>query len=292
MSEIDCYQFDGYRFYVSGGYLEHEGEQVPIQPLAGRVLALLLKSRGTVVTHETFAMEAWGQKGLSDGILSNQILSLRKIFGDAGDTYIKTAPRRGYRFEGPVRPCSGGHDGTLVNYFDRFGFFEDYTERFSELFPRTKSLTLHFIHSRRWRENHRHELNAFLERPDSRMTVFLPNLDNELLMDGLRSGFLDGPAIPHLTLEAYRDFADYSVRFPGQVSIWRFAHYPTYSFYLFDAVLIAAMYPTVVARHQVPTLELSPESPYWRFFEDDRKVLRLESEELSKTKVGKLISIK
>jgi DNA-binding winged helix-turn-helix (wHTH) protein len=291
MSDVDCYQFDGFRFYVPGGYLTHEGTPIPIQPLTSRVLAILLRNSGAVVLKDTFAAEAWGQKHLLGGTLSNQVLSLRKIFETFGDTYIRTAPGRGYRFEGRVHPCSGGHDGTFVNYFDRFGFFEDYTERFSELFPRTKRLTLHFIHSRRWRENHRHGLNAFLDRPDAQLTVFLPNLDNELLMAGLKEGFLDGAAIPHLTKEAYQDFADYYSRYPGKVSIRRFDHYPTYSFYLFDEVLIAAMYPTVVARHQVPTLEVSPESPYWIFFEEDRKIL-FESEELSKAKVRKIISNK
>lgn len=291
MSDIDCYEFDGFRFYVNGGYLTHDEDPIPIQPKTAQVLTVLLRNNGVLVSRDTFAAEAWKLQFLSEGSLSNQISALRKIFERYGDTYIKTEPKRGYRFESIVRPCSGSHDGTLVDCFDRYGFFEDYTPRFSELFTKTNNVVAYFIHSRRWRENHRHELNAFLAKPDARLTVFLPNLDNKVLMDGLRADFLDGPSIPHWTKEAYQDFAEYYFNFPGKVSVRRYDHYPTYSFYLFDEVLIAAMYPTVIARRQVPTLELSPESPYWTFFKDDRKIL-LKIKELSKAKLAKIRSNK
>ena len=106
-------------------------------------------------------------------------------------------------------------------------------------------------------------------------------------MEGLKEGFLDGQSIPHLTKEAYQHFPEYYFAFPARVSIRKVNHYPNYSFYLFDDVLITAMYPTVVAKHQVPTLELAPESPYWTFFEDDRKDL-LMTKELSKSKLTRI----
>lgn len=287
ISEVTCYEFDAFRFYVNGGYLTHEGHPISIQPQMAQVLSVLLRNAGSVVSKDSLLAEAWTVSVEGQGA-GQQIYLLRKLFLTYGKRrYIETEKKRGFRFDGSVRPCPGSHDGNLVSYFSRHGFFEDYTERFSELFAQAESLTVYFIHSRRWRENHRHEINAFLARPDSRLTVFLPNLENEVLMEGLKEGFLDGQSIPHLTKEAYQDFAEYYFAFPGRVSIRKFDHYPNYSFYLFDDVLITAMYPTVVAKHQVPTLELAPESPYWTFFEDDRKDL-LMTKELSKSKLTRI----
>lgn len=287
ISEVSCYEFDGFRFYVNGGYLTHEGHRIPIQLQMAQVLKVLLTNAGEIVSRDSLLTEAWDVM-VDDQGASQQVYLLRKLFLKYGKKrYIETEKKRGFRFEGKVRPCPGSHDGNLVSYFSRHGFFEDYTDRFSELFAEADNVMVYFIHSRRWRENHRHELNSFLAKPDARLTVFLPNLDNKVLMEGLKAGFLDGSSIPQLTKEAYQDFAEYYFNFPGKVSVRRFDHYPNYSFYLFDDVLITAMYPTVVARHQVPTLEVSPESPYWTFFEYDRKIL-FESKELSKAKLAKI----
>lgn len=291
ISDVDCYEFDAFRFYVNGGDLSYDGKSIRIQPMMAKVLTLLLQHSGAVVPKDVFYAEVWQLEVVRDANLCFQIYLLRKIFREYGDPYIKTEQKRGFRFEGKVRPCPGSHGGELVSFFSRHGFFEDYTHQFSQLFANARNVMVYFIHSRRWRENHRHELNAFLAKADARLTVFLPNLDNKVLMAGLRADFLDGPWIPHWTKEAYQDFAEYYFNFPGKVSIRRYDHYPTYSFYLFDEVLIAAMYPTVIARRQVPTLQLSTESPYWTFFEDDRKTL-LEIKELSKAKLEKIRSNK
>ncbi len=287
ISEVTCYEFDSFRFYVDGGYLTHEGHPIPIQKQMAQVLSVLLRNAGSIVSKDSLLAEAWTVSIEGEGA-GQQIYLLRKLFLKYGiRRYIETEKKRGFRFDGKVRPCPGSHDGNLVSYFSRHGLFEDYTERFSELFAQAASLTVYFIHSRRWRENHRHEINAFLARPGTQLTVLLPNLDNEVLVEGLKAGFPDGQSIPHLIKEAYQDFVEYYFTFPGKVSIRRIDHYPTYSFYLFDEILIAAMYPTVVPKHQVPTLELSAESPYWTFFEKDRKVL-LMARELSKSRLTKI----
>jgi TolB-like protein len=57
-----------------------------------------------VVTKEQFLTTVWTDSFVGDGVLSVNILNLRKVLGARGgaERFIKTIPRRGYRFIAPV----------------------------------------------------------------------------------------------------------------------------------------------------------------------------------------------
>src|SRR5690554_6662581 len=88
----------------------------------------------------------------------------------------------------------------------RIGSFGTFFNRFDQLLAETSSLSLYFIHSRRWRENHDAAIRAFVRRPDVTLDIFLPDVENHELMFSLARHFDDGPLIPGLIVDAYRYF--------------------------------------------------------------------------------------
>jgi hypothetical protein len=71
-------------------------------------------------------------------------------------------------------------------------YFNEFSDEFDSLIENTESITLYFIHSRRWRENHLDQLANFLDRRKNQLTVILPNLANVELIRALKEHFDDG----------------------------------------------------------------------------------------------------
>jgi hypothetical protein len=156
------------------------------------------------------------------------------------------------------------------------GPFTGLVPRFEELIGAAGRMTLYFIHSRRWRENHDASIKAFLGREGSSLEVFLPDLENHELMFSLQKHFDDGPLIPALVIDAYRYFARLAREFPRPVQVWLFGRYPTYSFYQFDQRAIIALYSNSVAKKELPAFEIVADSFLGRFLAEDIADLRKE----------------
>ena len=81
------------------------GDAVPLTPKAFLTLLVLLQNSGRTVEKEELLREVWPGTFVEEGNLTVTIFMLRKSLGE-GKTeqkYIKTVPRRGYRFIAPVR---------------------------------------------------------------------------------------------------------------------------------------------------------------------------------------------
>jgi len=81
------------------------GDAVPLTPKAFLTLLVLLQNSGRTVEKEELLKEVWPGTFVEEGNLTVTIFMLRKSLGE-GKTepkYIKTVPRRGYRFVAPVR---------------------------------------------------------------------------------------------------------------------------------------------------------------------------------------------
>lgn len=161
--------------------------------------------------------------------------------------------------------------------------FVDFVEEFKVLLGSARRLSLYFIHSRRWRENHNDQIVEFIERAGTQLEVFLPNLGNSSLIRLLQAHFDDGPQIPGFVADAYRYFGELTDRYPGRVLIRRYDHYPSYSFYRFDDEAVIAFYPNTPARRGVPALRIRNDSPFGRFLENDLAELRLQCPEATET---------
>lgn len=156
------------------------------------------------------------------------------------------------------------------------GAFAGFILRFDELIGASARMALFFIHSRRWRENHDAAIKRFMEREESALEVFLPDLENHELMFSLEKHFDDGPLIPAMVADAYRYFARLAREYGKPVEIRLFGRYPTYSFYRFDDRAVIALYSNAVAKKELPAFEVSRDSFLGRFLDADIDDLRAE----------------
>jgi eukaryotic-like serine/threonine-protein kinase len=94
------FDFDEFRVDATERLLLREGEIVPLTQKAFDVLLNLIERRGQVVEKEELMRQVWAGSFVEEGNLTQNIYTLRKALGKTpdGDEYIKTLPRRGYRF--------------------------------------------------------------------------------------------------------------------------------------------------------------------------------------------------
>jgi len=88
------------------GVLRRRGARVRLQDLPFRLLVILVRRTGAVVTREELRAELWGEATFVDAEagLNTAIAKLREALGDAADAprFIETLPKRGYRFIGSI----------------------------------------------------------------------------------------------------------------------------------------------------------------------------------------------
>ncbi len=105
MNEKHFYDFDGFRIDAGERVLLRDGQIVALTQKAFDVLLILVEGRGRIVTKDELMNQVWPDAFVEEGNLSQNIYTLRKMLGEtpAGDDYIKTVPRRGYRFAATVK---------------------------------------------------------------------------------------------------------------------------------------------------------------------------------------------
>lgn len=102
------------------GCLIADGAEIPLRPKTFAILSCLAANPGRLVSKDELIRTVWRGALVSDDVLVQSIGELRRALGEKGATYIRTVPRRGYRFDaevslavnspapasGPVRPAS------------------------------------------------------------------------------------------------------------------------------------------------------------------------------------------
>lgn len=97
--------FDGFELDAAAGELRRQGERVKLPPQPFRVLELLVRHSGEVVTRADLRERIWSDAFVDfEQGLNFCIRQIREALGDTADTprFIETLPRRGYRFLLPV----------------------------------------------------------------------------------------------------------------------------------------------------------------------------------------------
>jgi TolB-like protein/DNA-binding winged helix-turn-helix (wHTH) protein/Flp pilus assembly protein TadD len=88
------------------GTLTRDGSPVKLQPQPFKVLALLLRRAGEVVTRDEIRLEVWGEDTFVnfDQGLAYCLNQIRGALGEQAQAaqFVQTLPRRGYRFLAPV----------------------------------------------------------------------------------------------------------------------------------------------------------------------------------------------
>jgi len=80
----------------------------PLTLIEYALLALLVRYRGKVLSHDALVSTVWGPDYSTLGLAKWHISHLRRKLGDSAKERIVTVHGFGYRYEPPVRGCS--HD--------------------------------------------------------------------------------------------------------------------------------------------------------------------------------------
>jgi len=102
---IRIVEFGSYQFDLDTLRLSEDGRHIPAQPKALETLRVLVRNHTRVVSKEEMLALVWHDTVVEEANLSQQIFTLRRLFGDDPERprFIATLPRRGYRFVAEVR---------------------------------------------------------------------------------------------------------------------------------------------------------------------------------------------
>jgi eukaryotic-like serine/threonine-protein kinase len=100
------YRFGPFQLDTSKATLTRNSNQLKLQDLPYRLLAILVEKPGEIVSREEVRQRLWAQDTFVefDNSLGVAIRKIRDALGDNADApcYVETVPRRGYRFLAPV----------------------------------------------------------------------------------------------------------------------------------------------------------------------------------------------
>jgi DNA-binding winged helix-turn-helix (wHTH) protein/Tol biopolymer transport system component len=90
-------------------HIRRNGDAVPVEPKAFRILLHLLRNPGRLVPKEELIAAGWGDTAVTDNSLTRNIALLRRLLGDDSrePRFIETVSTVGYRFVSPVEVVEG-----------------------------------------------------------------------------------------------------------------------------------------------------------------------------------------
>lgn len=98
------FEFSSFRVDVAERKVFRDGEVVVMTPKVFDILLVLLENRGNTVEKDDLIRQIWVDTFVEEGSLNRNISTLRKALGDdsSEQKFIKTLPKRGYRFTAQV----------------------------------------------------------------------------------------------------------------------------------------------------------------------------------------------
>jgi DNA-binding winged helix-turn-helix (wHTH) protein/Tfp pilus assembly protein PilF len=110
--------FGPFRLDLITGELQRSGIALKLQPQPAKLLVLLVKHAGQLVTRDQIRRAVWGDDTFVDFDQSVNfcIRQIRNVLHDQADTpcYVETIPRRGYRFVAPVQTAADAPDAGVT----------------------------------------------------------------------------------------------------------------------------------------------------------------------------------
>jgi len=103
-----CYVFGEFRLDGAERRLLRAGTPISLPPKILDTLLLLVENAGHLVEKDEFMKQLWPGTFVGEDALARNISILRKTLGESSDSqsFIATAPTRGYRFVAPVQKLS------------------------------------------------------------------------------------------------------------------------------------------------------------------------------------------
>ncbi len=113
------YEFDDFRLDVEERRLSWRDETVALKPKVVETLIALIEANGRMVKKEELMDRLWPDSHVEEANLTVNISQLRKALGQssAGETYIETIPRRGYKFSAQVKELRVEAEQLIVREF-------------------------------------------------------------------------------------------------------------------------------------------------------------------------------
>lgn len=171
----------------------------------------------------------------------------------------------------------GGSDPTAIRpQRHETRLFPAWADKFEASLQTSKTLTVSFIHSRRWRENHLDTIGKRAKAGDLTCAFFVPDLRDRDLISSLTRRFDDGPTIPAMISDLFA----WLIRLQDGVSgtkVHLVSRAPSYSYYRFDNDALLALYPNSTHRQASPTILIGDASPSWQFLLSDEKAMATEN---------------
>lgn len=108
MEKPNCrfYEFGDFRLDLQERVLLKDKEEIPLTGKVFDLLLYLVQNEGRTLEHDEILEAVWPDSFVEQANLKKGVSTLRKLLGEQPDEsrYIKTIPRRGYRFVAEVKP--------------------------------------------------------------------------------------------------------------------------------------------------------------------------------------------
>jgi TolB-like protein/Flp pilus assembly protein TadD len=111
------YLFEEYAFDTDRRELHRGADVVSVAPQVFDLLDYLIGNRERVVSKDDLINAIWNGRIVSDAALTTRLNAARSAIGDSGEEQrlIKTLPRKGFRFVGPVREAQGAAGAAVAD---------------------------------------------------------------------------------------------------------------------------------------------------------------------------------
>src|SRR5436190_377275 len=98
------YLFEEYAFDTDRRELHRGADLVSVAPQVFDLLDYLIRNRERVVSKDDLINAIWNGRVVTEAALTTRLNVARTVIGDSGEEQrlIKTLPRKGFRFVGPV----------------------------------------------------------------------------------------------------------------------------------------------------------------------------------------------
>jgi TolB-like protein len=111
------YLFEEYALDTNRRELHRGPDVVSVAPQVFDLLDYLIRNRERVVSKDDLINAIWNGRIVSDAALTTRLNVARSVIGDSGEEQrlIKTLPRKGFRFVGPVREAQGAAGAAVTD---------------------------------------------------------------------------------------------------------------------------------------------------------------------------------
>jgi DNA-binding winged helix-turn-helix (wHTH) protein/TolB-like protein/Flp pilus assembly protein TadD len=129
--------FGPFRLDLTDHLLLRAGQAVALTPKAFDTLLVLVRNNGRIVEKDELLKSVWPETFVEEATLAQNIFTVRQALGgSAGEQYIRTIPKRGYRFVASVTEVM---DESANVRIDQFGMVTERIQR-GETFSRDAAI--------------------------------------------------------------------------------------------------------------------------------------------------------